>query len=93
MAGRRLWGFWQKKEKMNSLSPPSLWYPWVTGIPAGFASGHGGASYHDFSHKQSLNIPPVRLPDIDLFSMRDEEVITMSKQYLWRIDLAEILGY
>lgn len=47
-------------KKMNFLSPPSLWYPWVTGIPAGFASGHGGASYHDFSHKQSLSIPPVK---------------------------------
>lgn len=74
---------------MNFLSPSSLWCPWVTGIPVGFASGHGGASYHDFSYQQSLNILPVRLPDIDLFPMRDE-VITMSKEYLWRIDLAEI---
>lgn len=85
----------KKKKKKNFLSPPSLWYPWVTGIHAGFASGHGGASCHDFSHKQSLSIPPLRLPDIDLFPMRDEEVITMSKEYLWRLDLwrLEILGY
>lgn len=32
------------------------------------------------------------LSDIDLFPMRDENVVAMSKKYSWRIHLAETLS-
>ena len=66
---------------------------WPACIPAGFASGHDGASrMASFTRRASASLL-LDLSDIDLFTMRNEEIIAMSKEYSWRIHLAETLSY
>lgn len=78
-------------KEIDFLSPPSPQYPGSAGMPAGCTSGHGGVAYMASLPSRASASLLLDLSDIDLLTMRNEEVITMSKEYSWRIHLAEAL--